>query len=377
MQSAELSVSEARRRVDQFPENKQLRFCLAKSHSVQGFQLLWWGGERNEECLAAYQSSLAMLDELAREGYDDTDILAASSHPLSNIKVLPSRLDRKNELTAAYEKERSVREVLCSRFPEHVHYNESLANCLKEMANDANERGNRLEADKYNDRALKILTAIFDRNPTPRASVFLSLVRLHTLIGSQYSDSSNDAQAIEALEQARSGQVEYAISNPKDFQAYLMGFNVMAELAPAYLRVGSYDKAAESVEACMHSCSAYVVASSRPTDSLAARDLNGLVLSLTCVARLLDYCEQASFEDKSLPEDRRKKIVESHRRNRESVIADSSKYAEMWSKSVMKSDSPLMDIVALLKNNANCLFPSLVGWIWIKRRELSSYSRLG
>ena len=285
MQSAELSVSQARRLVDQFPENKELRFRLAKSHSVRGFQLLWWG-EHNEECLAAYQSSLAMLDELAREGYDATDILTASSHPLANMKVLLTRLDRKDELAAVSEKERSVLEVLNSRFPEQVHYNELLANCLIGMANDANERGNRLQADKYHERALKILTAIFDRNPTPRASVFLCLARLHTLIGSQYSDSSNDARAIEALEQARSRQVEYAISNPKDFQAYLMGFNVMAELAPAYLRVGSYDNAAKSVEACMNSHAAYVTASGRPTDSLTTGDLNGLVLSMTCVARL-------------------------------------------------------------------------------------------
>ena len=166
--------------------------------------------------------------------------------------------------------------------------------------------------------------------------------------------------AIEALEQANARQVAYSSSHPKDFQAYIIGFNVMAELAPAYLRVGNPGKAAELVENLIHSHAARVAACGSQTDSLTTSELSGLILSLTCVSRLLDYCEQAALEDKSMLEDRRTEIVETHRRNRQLVLADLSTNVEMWSKSVMKSESPLDEIESLLGSNDAYLFKSLV-----------------
>ena len=65
-QAAHMGVSEAKRLVNEFPDNTDFLFNLADCLAMQGQQLLWWG-EHNEDCFEAYQSCISLLLELDKK----------------------------------------------------------------------------------------------------------------------------------------------------------------------------------------------------------------------------------------------------------------------------------------------------------------------
>jgi len=357
-QVAEKCVLEAKKLAEQFPSEFKGRWELMKAYEILGEQRLWWG-EQNEECLEAYQSCLALLDEFTEEGLKKTDVLQASWAPLSNMCVVLGRLGRYSEVGTFRMRLISGQEELGALFPNDRINQETLASSLNHLSGDYIKSGNVSEAKKLKQRARTILTKLTDAVPDHRPTVF-ALVMMLTFIGSKNADDADDTTAIETLTEASERQQRYLTANPKDFDFFTIGFNVTAELAPAHLRVGNYRAAAECLELFTDTFAGHSSAREETSTKYTLEELSAIALFRTVVSNLFEYCRQAAAADESVPPEQRLQIADSYRKNAESAIAIRTTILADWAKMIATSTAPLDEFAVRLRKNLDQVFQSLV-----------------
>ena len=287
--AAELSVQEAKRLVDEFPNVSEYRLLLGKSLSTQGTQQLWWGTQ-NDECAKSYEQAIELLNQLEAESPGSQKLLSEMYTPLNNLALVCGRLKRNDKIHPLNVRMVEVMENLSVRFPENVDYTEKLSIALRTLAGSERKRGNEARADDLSKRALEIQSKIADQFPDRRSAIRSLGLALQSM-GKQAIKEGDFKKAIEPLETASTRVTSYLSSQPEELEFYSLVFHIHRDLAVSYLQQELSDpvSAADITRKMLENRVRQIKADKEKNGIKTSIDVYGSLNYVVC-AKLFDFC---------------------------------------------------------------------------------------